>query len=221
MRTYGKNFAFKKTATYKQRQTRLDSEWDIRIDVNDSLSIETILENIRKNLDDFQYVCVSGIEDPDIQPTLGCATQQQALLGGWRSGANQYGSKDTHVHLAVVLFGPMSRNDVLRLCRGNRKITDEYCAPRNRKFTYAGWILHHSKPGFKVVGEPGLRYEYGTLPLDPYTTECAMKVSNMIKKFGSEGMNNRFKQYTDLINQEKIKSKIEGLLMQLEDHDVE
>lgn len=220
MRSYGKNWKWKKTATYKQRQTRLATEWDVRLDVNEYLTIEDIIANVQREIDGFLYVLVSGVEHPDIVPTQGCNTEKQ--IGPWNTGKNQYGSTGNHTHLCVVLNEPKQRNDVLELLRGRRKVTDEYCAPRNQKFSYAGWVIHHAKLDSKVTGEPGIRYEHGTLPMDPITIEWALSIVRMVEKYKpSDGVKNRFKHYLDLVDKTKIKEKIEKLQMQLEDNDVQ
>lgn len=217
MRSYGKNFIYRKTVNYKQRQERLATEWDVRIDITEGLSADNIVERVRAASDDVLFSLVSGVERPDIQPTQGCATATQ--IGPWSGGPNQYGSAGNHVHVCIVLLAPQRRRDVLELVRGPRKLGDEYCAPRNPKFTYAGWIIHHSKPGFKLDGEPLVRFEYGTLPMDAVTTDNAMKIKALLAKWGTDGMKNRFKMYTELLERENIKRKIEQLQMQLEDHD--
>ena len=217
MRTYGKNWRWKKIATYKQRQNRVATEWDVRLDVCAELPVEDIVNRVKESLDGFLYVLVSGVEHPDIQPTHGCSTKEQ--LGPWNNGKNQYGSAGDHVHLCVVLLEPKQRQDVLRMLRGPRKMSDEYCTPRNPKFTYAGWVIHHSKSDWKIDGEPDVRFEHGTLPLDPITTDTAVEIKRILDKFGSDVMKRRFKAYTDMISKNKIMEKIERLQMQLNDED--
>lgn len=217
MRTYGKAFAYKKTVSYRQRQERLATEWDIRIDITSDLTPQILVENIKNCKDEWTFALVSGVELPDLQPTQGCATEGQ--VGPWTGGANQYGSKDKHVHIALVLLLPHKRADVLRMVRGPRKLGDEYAMPRNSKFTYAGWVIHHAKPSYKVEGEQDIIYECGDLPMDAFTTDNALAVERMLKKWGSPRMFNRFKVYTDLLKKHKIQEKIECLQMELEDHD--
>ena len=196
-------FAYKKTVTYQQRQSRCATEWDVRVDVSDGLTAENVINFIKENLKDIQYSLVSGIEKPDTPEV-----------------SNQYGSKEHHVHVALVFEVPKNRTEVLRVVRGPRKMGDEYAAPRNAKFAYAGWIIHHAKPGFKLEGEPCIRYENGNLPMDPFTTEWALKIDGLMKKWGSEQMKKRFSGYTDLLRKNKIKERIEALNMQLQDEDV-
>ncbi len=206
MRTYGKNFIYKKTVNYKQRQERLATEWDVRIDITEDLPADKIVERVRAASDDLLFALVSGVERPDSEQFIG-------------PDANGKGSADNHVHVCIVLLTPLRRRDVLELVRGPRKMGDEYCAPRNPKFTYAGWVIHHAKPGYKLDGEPPVRYESGTLPMDALTTDNAMKIKGLLAKWGTDGMKNRFKMYTELLERENIKKKIEQLQMQLEDHD--
>lgn len=204
MRSYAKNFTFKKTVNYKQRQERVATEWDVRVDVSDALTVENVIGYIKENLDDIGFVLVSGVERPDTEEV-----------------ANQYGSKEHHVHVCLVLFVPINRAGALKMVRGPRKMGDEYAMPRNPKYAYAGWVIHHSKPSFKIPGEPLIRYEYGTLPMDPYTTEWALKIDAMMRKWGSPITKNRFGAYTGLLAKNKIKEKIEKLQMSLEDTDVD
>lgn len=203
---------YKKTVSYQQRQARLATEWDVRLDISDELPLDHILGRVRENLEDYSYVLVSGIERPDTDEWKGTKFDPAV-----NRTVNQHASNEHHVHICVVLFVPLQRSDVLKLLRGPRKLGDEYAAPRNAKFTYAGWIIHHGKPGFKIEGEPLVRFEHGTLPMDPFTTDSAMKITGMLKKWGTDGMKQRFKGYTDLLSRDKIKSKIEQLQMQLED----
>lgn len=204
MRTYGKNWAFKKTASYKQRQVRLATEWDIRLDVGNELPVEEVIDNLKKIKDDVLFMACSGVERADKLPE------------GFNVPSQSNGE---HVHVCLVLLEPKARPDVLALLRGKRKVLDEYAAPRNAKFSYAGWIIHHAKPEWKIPGEPPLRFEHGTLPMDPITIEWAIKINAILKKWGYDVMRRRFKVYTDLLTKHKTMEKIEGLLMSLEDRD--
>lgn len=214
MKAYAKNFQFKKTVSYKERQARVATEWDIRLDVSEGLTVDNIISYIKEALEDVGYVLVSGVERPD------SGDQVPPSYTGDKPKFSPTGSKEHHVHVCLVLFVPRQRSDVLKLVRGPRKMGDEYAAPRNPKFAYAGWVIHHAKPSFKVEGEPMIRYEYGTLPMDPYTTEWALKIDAILKKWGSPVMIRRFAVYTTLLSKNKIKEKIEQLQMSLEDEDV-
>nr|QKI29028.1 Rep [Kummerowia striata CRESS virus] len=214
MRSYAKNFMYKKTVNYKQRQERLATEWDVRVDITEDLSADKIVERVRAASDDLLFALVSGVEIPDNVKggNLAPSNGEQSFR---RSPTT---STEHHVHVCIVLLTPLRRRDVLEMVRGPRKLGDEYCAPRNPKFTYAGWVIHHAKPGYKLDGEPTVRYESGTLPMDALTTDNAMKIKGLLAKWGTDGMKNRFKMYTELLERENIKRKIDQLQMQLEDH---
>lgn len=214
MRTYGKckDFIYKKTVSYKERQARLATEWDVRLDISDELPVEHILGRVREQLDELSYVLVSGVEHPD-------TVSDECNKYGKPSPRVSSVSTEHHVHLCVVLFVPKQRADVLKMLRGPRKLGDEYCTPRQSKFPYAGWVIHHAKPGFKIDGEPDIRFEHGVLPMDPFTTDWAMKIAALMKKWGTPTMERRFKGYLDLLAKHKIKEKIEALQMALEDQD--
>jgi hypothetical protein len=208
MRTYAKNFAWKKTATYKQRASRCALEWDVRLDVSDDLKVEDIINNIKSFEDGILYVLVSGVEAPEPAPA------------GERVQLSR--SDSEHVHLCLILHTPLQRLDVLRLLRGPRKLGGEYCAPRNPKFSYIGWVIHHTKLEAKIPGEPPKWYEYGTLPMDPLTTEWSLAIDRMVKKYKCPmTVHERAQPYLALLAKNKIKEKIEKLQMTLEDSDVE
>lgn len=201
MRTYGylhstaggkRKTGWERTELYSKREA---TEWDVRLDVNEVLTADVIVNNIKEHLDELQYVLVSGVERPDkdVSPNQGIE---------WKPIPS--GSTELHVHVCVVLHKPGKRGDVLQLLRGTRKLADEYCAPRNPRFAYAGWIIHHGKPGFKIDEEPLIRYEFGTLPMDPFTEESANKIKSVLKKWSTPEMEERFKGYSDLLSDPKI-----------------
>lgn len=197
MRTYGykhstdggkRKTGWERTELYSKREA---TEWDVRVDVNALLTPEVVISNIKERLDDLSYVLVSGVERPDKVDALA------------KQGSN-HGSSENHMHLCVVLHQPHKRGDVLQLVRGARKLGDEYCTPRNPRFAYAGWVIHHGKPVFKIDGEPLIRFESGTLPLDPFTEEVGVKIQGLLKKWGTPDMKQRFKGYTDILGDEKV-----------------
>lgn len=215
MRSYGKNWTWKKTATYSQRQSRLATEWDVRVDVSERLTVEDIVNNVKNHTDELLYVLVSGVERPDENLVDGAAIQPH-VGEPYVVRGNQYGSREHHVHLCIVLLAPLERRGVLELVRGQRKIGDEYCTPRNPKFAYAGWVLHHAKLSWKLEGEPDIRYECGTLPMDPMTTDWALKIRSMMKKYEcADRVKNRFTHYLDIITRGNIEAKIAELQAQL------
>lgn len=147
----------------KIRQDRHSTEWDIRIDCDDAYATEIV--NNLKNCSIISYCLVSGLEQPDDV---------------------KYGSKDVHVHIAIILEYALRRDQVLGLCRGLQKRTDEYCVPRNRKYTYAGWYLHHTKLDWKIVKDAPIRYERGVLPEDDPTEENIVAIKRLFKKFSMD-----------------------------------
>lgn len=196
MRTYGQaSIQGKSRATGHQRtelySKREATEWDVRLDVNAVLTPDVIINNIKERLDELSYVLVSGVEHPD-------SRDSQSYVASDKWIKNPGMSDELHVHLCVVLHKPTKRGDVLQLLRGQRKLGDEYCAPRNAKFTYAGWVIHHAKPTFKVDEEPDIRYEHGTLPMDPFTEDTGVKVRALLGKWSSPQLKERFKGYVDI-----------------------
>lgn len=167
MRTYAPYDRTKQGSTAgktKERRERTSTEWDIRIDC-DVDYVEEIVKNLKASRHLITYALVSGLEQPD---------------------EVKYGSKDIHAHIALVVEYGMRRDQVLALCRGHVKKTDEYCTPRNRKFTYAGWYLHHTKLDWKLVLEPPSRLELGVLPEDEVTENNCKEIARMLKKFGAD-----------------------------------
>ncbi|HEX7318725.1 MAG TPA: hypothetical protein VF297_32750 [Pyrinomonadaceae bacterium] len=200
MRSYGykhstdggkRKTGWERTELYSTREA---TEWDVRVDVNAILTPEVVIGNIKERLDELSYVLVSGVERPDKESEFTAHGPVRSITL----------SKENHMHVCVVLFKPGKRGDVLQLIRGTRKLGDEYCAPRNAKFAYAGWVIHHGKPLFKIDGEPLIRYEHGTLPMDPFTEEVARRIGGLLKKWGTPEMTERFKGYTAILGDEKV-----------------
>lgn len=188
MRTYGKQKRFSKEATRIERATRMDTEWDIRVDIDDLCTIDHITQTIGQRANEMVYCLVSGIEE-------GEAPRSSERIQLSRS-------ENDHVHIAVVFDEPKNRIQALTAVRGQRKLTDEYATPRSKKFTYAGWYIHHTKPQ-KKEGEPLIHVEFGTLPMDPFTSETAQKIQRIQKRYGTPRTEVRFQAYFDLIVQEK------------------
>lgn len=160
---YDKTKQSSQAGKQKERRERYSTEWDIRIDCDDEYCDE-IIKNL-KAAPIVHYCLVSGLEQPDTV---------------------KYGSKDIHVHIAIVLEYALRRDQVLGLCRGLQKRTDEYCCPRNPKYTYAGWYLHHTKLDWKVVRDVPIRYEHGTLPYDEPTEENKKNIQRLFKKYSMD-----------------------------------
>lgn len=159
-RTKQSDYAGKK----KERKERTSTEWDIRIDTTNGL-VGTIIDTLKNGGPAINYCLVSGVEQPD-------------------NADITWGSRELHVHIALVSEYPLRRDQALALCRGLMKSGEEYAVPRNRKFTYAGWYMHHTKIDYKLVTEPAVRYEFGDLPEDATDEETKTKVKAMFKKFG-------------------------------------
>lgn len=221
MRSYGQlpiHLGGKRRATGHQRMelysTREATEWDVRVDINELLTVEHVISNIKERLDELSYILVSGVERPD-------TVSDECNKFGVPSPRVSNMSNEHHVHVCVVLHKSGKRGDVLQLIRGTRKLGDEYCAPRNPKFAYAGWVIHHGKPGFKIDNEPLIRFEWGTLPMDAFTPDVATKIKGLLKKWGTPEMEERFKGYTNIASDPKVDlrkqiERKEALIMKLQ-----
>lgn len=191
MRTYAKNYkvnnASKPYISRKEYRTRESTEWDVRVDCVNGITPETIRSQMQVRLSDLVYGLIGGLERPD----------SVTLTDG------SIGSKEDHVHVALVFLTPVCRATALKMCRES-KVGDEYATPRNKKFTYAGWLAHHTKLAFKVDPEaPKVFYEYGTLPMDSYDEDTCWKVVKILKKFATPDIKNRFSSYYDMLDQHK------------------
>lgn len=175
MRSYA-HFPGQSTGWQQKQSTNESTEWDIRIDVDEVQTPEAIMMMIKASLNRVLYVLVSGVEFADKQ----------------REGAKQYGSNGDHVHIALVTNSVVKRAEALQIVRGQRKLTDEYCAPRAKKFLYAGWILHHTKPDYKKDATKQILFEHGTCPMDAINIDNCEKYVYIVKKFGSPDIEPRF-----------------------------
>lgn len=208
MRTYSKNYkAHPATVTrttahdYKNRES---TEWDVRLDLVNGFTDSKILDHAVAHKERIAFCIIGAIEHPDVAtaPSSGFKTMSKAL------------SEENHVHIAIILKKPANRGDVLQLLRGPRPIGtgNEYCVPRNPKFTYAGWIAHHTKLFTKINPDGPLKlYEYGDLPMDSYDEETCWKVIRMLKKFGNEEMKERFKSYSQKLDEIKLAKAIQAI----------
>lgn len=163
---YDKTKAPGKRVTPKQVKERMSTEWDARIDTTPALA-DTICENLKANKDLLEYCLVSGIEKADAEQLTN-------------------GAKENHVHIALVFKYALRRDQVLSTIRGLIKQSDEYCVPRNKKFTYAGWYLHHTKIDWKLAVEPCVRLELGVLPEDDDNEYNRTSIQRLYKKFGCD-----------------------------------
>lgn len=208
MRTYGKNY--KAHPSTVERPTRVDyknresTEWDIRLDLVNGLTAAKVLEHAVAHKDKFTYCLIGAEEHPDFVKALIPAS----------AGSVKPGSEEIHVHVALVLKKLTNKGDVLQLLRGPRSMGpgSEYAVPRNPKFTYAGWIAHHTKLFTKLNADgPFKLIEFGDLPMDAYDEDTCWKVIRMIKKFGNEEMRKRFKSYSDKADEYKLAKAIRTL----------
>lgn len=201
MRTYAKNYkvngASKPYVSRKEYRTRESTEWDVRVDCVHGITPETIRSQMQVRLPELVYGLIGGLERPD----------STTLTDG------AIGSKEDHVHVALVFLVPVCRATALKMCR-ETKLGDEYATPRNRKFTYAGWLAHHTKVAWKVDPESTLFYEYGTLPMDSYDEETCWKVLKILKKFANPEIKMRFSSYYDKIDEMKA-SKVSDVPAEL------
>jgi hypothetical protein len=199
MRTYSKDYKnhprTKPYATDKERANRTSTEWDIRIDITPDCTLDYVLQTIKDSITtgDMLYTLVGGLEEPDEQKTD--STYVKAA------------SQQTHVHIALVMLFEINRATALKICRGPKKLSDEYCVPRNQKFTYAGWVAHHTKINTKHDPDHLIEYEYGTLPMDALNEETCWKVVKILKRYATNDIKSRFDIYykhLDKIKNEKI-----------------
>jgi len=146
---------------------RDDTQWDIRLDTAD-IDINMFIQELKTHKDKLLYALV-GAKEYGMNPSNGFVPN------------SAYESE--HVHVAIVTYNKMKRNEVMRLFR-EHKLSGEYCVPRNQKFTYAGWKIHHIKDETKI-GEDRILWEYGTLPMDVMTPGVAKSIKAMIHKYPS------------------------------------
>lgn len=196
MRNYAKNYdnhpRIKPYITKRERAERLDTEWDIRIDVNDVITPQSIRDSIMEDLLGLKYALISGVEVPDI------SRPNDPI--DYTRGA----SKEDHVHIALIFDIPVNRERALRACR-DTKLTDEYAVPRNRRYTYAGWLAHHAKATCKkFADEPTIFFEHGELPEDATDEATCWQVAKILKKFGTKEVKARFKPVYQRLDEFKL-----------------
>ena len=195
MRSYGKNYkvngASKTYVSAKEYRTRESTEWDVRVDCVNGITPETIRGQMQLRIADLVYGLIGGLERPDSVPGIPSDVATSPM------------SKEDHVHVALVFLSPVCRATALKMCR-EAKVGDEYATPRNKKFTYAGWLAHHTKHAFKVDQDaPKVFFEVGTLPMDSYDEDTCWKVVKILKKFATPDIKQRFSSYYDMLDQYK------------------
>jgi len=198
MRTYGKNYkvngASKPYTTAKEYRTRESTEWDVRVDCINGITPESIRVQMQLRESDIVYGLIGGLEQPDTGNWAGTAFDPAT-----NPTVNQHASNQEHVHVALVFLRPVCRATALKMCR-ETKLGDEYATPRNKRFTYAGWLAHHTKLKSKVDPNITLFYEFGTLPMDSYDEKTCWAVLKILKKFATPDIKQRFASYYDTID---------------------
>lgn len=209
MRTYAKNYkvnnASKPYVSRKEYRTRESTEWDVRVDCVNGITPTTIRDQMQLRLPELAYGLIGGLERPDGDNPAYTAPNGEvvSLTGGTVS-------KQEHVHIALVFLTPVCRATALKMCRES-KVGDEYATPRNTRFTYAGWLAHHTKLASKVDPESTLFYEHGTLPMDSYDEATCWKVVKILKKFATPDVKLRFSSYYDALDQFKATKAAKAL----------
>ena len=112
MRTYGKNYkvngASKPYVSRKEYRTRESTEWDVRVDCVHGITPETIRSQMQVRLPELVYGLIGGLERPD----------STTLTDG------AIGSREDHVHVALVFLVPVCRATALKMCRRTTLIRD-------------------------------------------------------------------------------------------------
>jgi len=180
--------------TYANRES---TEWDLRVDLVDGLTADAVVASTKTGpwAQNIQYVLISNVEVPDTH----LATQLAAAPGPLS------GSTDLHVHVALVTNTGVNRLTALQMIRGMKKYgagNSEYAVPRNRKFSYAGWVAHHAKTMYKLHADaPTILHEHGDLPMDSFDEATCWQVVKMCKKFKSPGIRDRFIAYSNKLTE--------------------
>lgn len=169
---------------YVPLNDRQSTEWDLRIDLNEQVTVGSIVERARSFKDSFVYLLISGVE-------FGKCRTDRPTNKGWFTE-----NEELHVHVAMVTKQSVHRLTALNYLRPT-KTGGEYAVPRNQKHTYAGWRMHHNKADTKI-GTTQPLWEYGTLPMDAFTGEVGLKIYYMVRMYGTDDDKANLKGYTDL-----------------------
>ena len=149
-------------STYKSKQpwskaiaaSRVSKEWDLRIDVGATWSLQDLVTNLSMSISRIQYGFISTVESAD---------------PGFTSMKPGSRSETTHVHVGLIMNEPCLRGSIIAMAL-RRKVEDlpakaVYCVPRNDRYSYGGWLAHHTKDFTKVNPTlTNLAWEYGSLP---------------------------------------------------------
>lgn len=148
MKTYGSHTIYKRPnrATPYDYASRTSTEWDFSVVVNDDKTRELLLERASALAasGDIEYLLIGGVEQ---QPN---------------SAVKEAQSK--HIHGGVIFSKPVSRSTVVQ--RLVSECEGVYCTPRNPRYLYITWKIHHCKEETKVDPTELLLFEFGKLPSD-------------------------------------------------------
>lgn len=200
MRTYGTYTNSKSGGARKVVYANREScQWDVRFDTA-NISVEDIIMNVRNNLQFTTYVLIGGKEfgsHPIYQ-------QGQQM---------RHQDPTEHVHCALIVKTPIKRWQALKIFR-ETKVDDEYCVPRNEKFTFLGWRLHHIKDDTKI-DDQRILFEHGTLPMDRIDEHNIKEIKRMLAKFPGP-TDPRYTPFIEMATDEGIKRrKVEKMEAQL------
>lgn len=147
------------------------TEWDLRIDVGNDWEPNDLIDNLHDHIPSIQYGFISAVESAD--------PGHDRMHPGSRSAT-------THVHCGLILHQPAVRASVIRMML-NREENDlptgaVYCAVRNQRYSYGGWVAHHGKTFTKLnPTTTNLLWEHGSLPREWFSTVGDAQLLNWIK----------------------------------------
>ncbi len=191
MRTYG---TYKNSKSGGARKpvyaNRESTQWDLRFDTS-KVDVEDLIGSLRNRLDDITYVLIGGKE---------FGTSAVFMFGRPVTPIEA----TEHVHCALIVKKPIKRWEALKFFRES-KIDDEYAVPRNEKFTYLGWRLHHIKDDTKI-DDKRILFEHGTLPMDRIDESNIKEIKRMVAKFPGP-TDPRYTPYIEMATDEAIKRR--------------
>lgn len=192
MRTFVTNPQRDQTGLREHYRQRTSKEWDISFNMPiDFLTMpDTLIATINVYIQD----------NPGVV--------SYALIGGIEVGTNDRSTttKDEHhVHCALVITKEMTKEHALRVFQlpevHDHNKHKRYAVPRDNKWSYVGWRLHHTKTDTKIDQSRSVLYEYGTLPTDLDTPDIKKQVYLANRKW-----NNEFVAPIKKVKQLKIKA---------------
>nr|QTE03564.1 MAG: replication-associated protein [Syrmaticus reevesii CRESS-DNA-virus sp.] len=191
MRTYG-NYKNSKSGGARKviYANRESCQWDLRFDTA-TIDMEDMLMHVRNNLQFTTYVLIGGKE----------FGSHPIFIPGQVS---THLEPTEHVHCALIVKTPIKRWQALKIFRDN-KLDDEYCVPRNEKFTFLGWRLHHIKDDTKI-DDTRIIFEHGTLPMDRIDEHNIKEIKRMLAKFPGP-TDPRYTPFIEMATDEGIKRR--------------